>query len=108
MIINIHWLATEYTYWRYNKLMPNTRSAKKSMRTSAESHDRNKAARHRVRTAIKKLDNSIEQGSADTRNTAFNELCSVVDKAVKKGAMKANTAARQKSKAAKKVKSTAA
>ncbi len=77
------------------------------MRTSMEKHDRNKAARHRIRTVAKKFDVAVEGGSEEERSSAYRELCSIVDKAVKKGAVKANAAARRKSRAAKKLSSAA-
>lgn len=87
--------------------MPNTKSAAKRMRTSMEKHDRNKAVRHRVRTAAKKFDATLEGGSEEERSSAYRELCSIVDKAVKKGAVKANSAARRKSRASKKISNAA-
>ena len=83
--------------------MPNTKSAAKDMRTSKIRNVRNNAVKNRVRTAVKKLNKATESGSGQEQQDKYNELCSVVDKAVKKGALKANAAARRKSRATRKL-----
>lgn len=81
--------------------MPNIKSAKKRMKTSEKQHQRNKAVKSRTRSTHKKLLNTLEDKGAAQQS--LNEYFSELDKAVKKGVIKANTAARQKSRAAKKV-----
>lgn len=80
--------------------MPNIKSAKKRMKTAAKSQVANKAAKTRVATMRKKLDEAIASGDEAAAKAAFGAYCSALDKAVKRGAIKANTAARGKSRAA--------
>lgn len=80
--------------------MPTTKSAAKRIRTSARKHLDNRAAKTKVATMRRKLDEAIAAGDKDAAEKAFGPLCSALDKAVKKGALKANTASRGKSRAA--------
>jgi len=76
--------------------MPNHKSAEKRVRQNEKKRQVNKSNRTRVRTQIKKLRSAL--GSADT--TASQELLSptvsAIDKAVNKGVLHKNTAARYK------------
>lgn len=87
--------------------MPNTKSAKKDMRTSKIKNARNKAVKSTIRNAIKDVEKNIGTGSREEQESSYKSLCSVVDKAVKKGIIKANTAAKHKSKASRKIKTAA-
>ncbi len=76
--------------------MANIKSAKKRIRTSEKARLRNKAVRTGVKTAIRKF---TETPVAD-RSAALSGTVSAVDKAVSKGVLHANTAARRKSRLA--------
>ncbi len=76
--------------------MANIKSAKKRIRTSEKARLRNKAVRTGVKTAIRKF---TETAVAD-RPAALSGTVSAVDKAVSKGVLHANTAARRKSRLA--------
>jgi small subunit ribosomal protein S20 len=78
--------------------MANTRSAEKQERQAEKRNVRNRAAKSRLRTALKNTRSSIKGGDADkdVLSTAFSE----VDKAAKKGIIKTNTADRYKSRLA--------
>ena len=80
--------------------MPNTKSAKKSMKTSEEQRLRNKAVKTRVSSMRRKLFETIDQGSKAACEPVFRSYCSVMDKAVKQGSMAKNAADRRKSRAA--------
>ena len=80
--------------------MPNIKSAVKRANTSKKKRQANRAVRSKVRTVRTNLLNAISSGNKAEAERLFRELCSVLDKAVKKGALKANTAARRKSRAA--------
>ncbi len=84
--------------------MPNIKSAKKSMKTSLKSQIDNKSVKTKVATARKKLDEVIASGDEAATKAAFGAYCSALDKAVKRGAVKANTASRGKSRAAARIK----
>lgn len=78
--------------WRL--LLPNNKSAEKRMRTSKVREQRNKAARSRLRTAIKKVRQTT---SPEEAQTAFHAAKSLVDRAAAKGLLHANKAGRLKS-----------
>jgi len=76
--------------------MPNHKSAEKRMRQSEGRRAINRSNRTRVRTQIKKLHTALAAG-----NKSASELLpatiSVIDKAVQKGVLHKNAAARHKS-----------
>ena len=76
--------------------MPNHKSAEKRMRQSENRRAINRSNRTRVRTQIKKLHTALGAG-----NKSASELLpatiSVIDKAVQKGVLHKNAAARHKS-----------
>lgn len=74
--------------------MPTTPSAKKRMRQAEERAERNKARRSRIRSAVKKVRAADD---AETAEAAFREATAVLDRAVTKGLLHANKAARLKS-----------
>jgi small subunit ribosomal protein S20 len=76
--------------------VPNIASAKKNMRKSRAAMARNRAQRSALRTALKKAQASTAQ--ADEQLAAVKLL----DRAARKGLIHANTAARHKSRMAKK------
>jgi len=80
--------------------MPNIKSAKKRLRTSEESRQRNMAVRTRVKTQRREF---MEASAADDKKTAeasYKTYCSTLDNAAKHGVIKKNTAARRKARAA--------
>jgi small subunit ribosomal protein S20 len=81
--------------------LANTKSAKKRIRSNERKHERNTMYRSRVKTAIKKAEQSIFGGSPDAE--AIREAMSVLDKAAGKGILHRNNAARRKSRLAKKL-----
>lgn len=83
--------------------MAHTKSAVKRHRQSLENNERNRAAKSAIITAGKKLATAVESGDAKVADEAFNNFSSVLDKAAKKGIIKANNASRRKSRAAAKV-----
>lgn len=77
--------------------MPNVKSAEKRMRTNKIREQRNKAARSRLRTAVKKS----RQAEGDAVENSFLEAKSLLDRAARKRLIHPNKAARLKSKLAK-------
>lgn len=59
--------------------------------------------RSRVRTTAKKVLAAVSAGDADAANSAFREYGSLIDSAARKGVYHVNTAARHKSRMARKV-----
>jgi len=77
--------------------MANHFSALKRARQTLKRTEDNRANASRLRTALRKLRTTIQSGDAKQAQTAFGETVSVIDKAVKKGTIHKNTAARYKS-----------
>lgn len=81
--------------------MPNIKSAEKRVRQSTKNRERNRAAKSRIATARR----PVIEGTADkeTMKKAVSAYASTLDKAVKQGIIKKNTADRRKSRAAKRL-----
>ena len=77
--------------------MPNHKSAEKRMRQNEKRRQVNRSNRSRLRTSIKKLRAALSGGDADQVKTALPETISTIDKAVQKGVLHRNAAARHKS-----------
>ena len=82
--------------------MPRTKSAKKQMRQAVGRTARNKSQRSALRTSLKKLRGLLDN-KADGK-VAFLEAEKQLDRAGRKGLIHPNTAARHKSRLAKRVK----
>ena len=84
--------------------MPNIKSAKKRMLTSEKSRQRNMAVKSLIVTERKKLYDAIITGEEASIKDALSKYNSSLDKAVKRGALKANAANRRKSRAVARIK----
>jgi small subunit ribosomal protein S20 len=76
--------------------MPNHKSAEKRVRQNEKRRDINRGNRGRLRTGIKKLRAALEAGDG-TAQTLLPTTVSLIDKAVQKGVLHRNAAARYKS-----------
>ena len=76
--------------------MANTSSALKRMRQNERRRLRNRTVRSKVRTAVKSARTALGSGGSDVR-TAVTDAIRALDKAVSKGVIHRNTAARKKS-----------
>jgi small subunit ribosomal protein S20 len=77
--------------------MPNHKSAEKRMRQNEKRREVNRGNRSRLRTSIKKLRAAMTAGDAGQLSTTLPETISTIDKAVQKGVLHRNAAARYKS-----------
>lgn len=77
--------------------MPNHKSSEKRVRQSEKRRVINRSNRSKVRTFIKKFRASLDSGKAEEIQSTLPETISVIDKAVQKGVMHKNAAARYKS-----------
>jgi len=78
--------------------MPNLRSAKKRMRIEEKRRARNKAVKSTVRTQITQARESIASTPQEPQTEeAVREAISALDRAVTKGVLHRNNAARRKS-----------
>lgn len=87
--------------------MPNIKSAAKRCRTSEAARLRNRSVKSKINTFRRNLEQSLESGDQETARKRYAEYCSILDKAVKKGVVSANLAARGKSRKAAAVSSRA-
>ena len=88
--------------------MANTTSAKKAVRKIAARTEVNKARRSRIRTFIRKVEEAIAGGDKEAANNALKDAQPEIMRAVTKGVMKKNTAARKVSRLSARVKSVGA
>ena len=77
--------------------MPNHKSAEKRVRQSEKRRVINRGNRSKVRTYIKKMRGALDSGKSEEIQSVLPEAISVIDKAVQKGVMHKNAAARYKS-----------
>ncbi|MEO0329158.1 MAG: 30S ribosomal protein S20 [Pseudomonadota bacterium] len=75
--------------------MANTPSAKKAVRKIARRTEVNKARRSRVRTYIRKVEEAISGGDQGAANAALKSAQPEIMRAVSKGVMNKNMAARK-------------
>lgn len=85
--------------------MPNTKSAKKAVRSSLRKRQFNKYWKNKVKDSVKSLKENIEnkQVDADILNKELMALQKVLDKAAKNNVIHKNKANRLKSRYAKKI-----
>lgn len=77
--------------------MPNHKSAEKRVRQTAKRNAINSSNKSRLRTQIKKLRAALASGDKKQSQDLLTPTISVIDKAVNKGILHKNTAARYKS-----------
>lgn len=77
--------------------MANHKSAEKRIRQNARRKEINRSNRSKLRTQIKKLRAAIADNDKTVSVELLNPTVSVIDKAVNKGLIHRNTAARYKS-----------
>ena len=80
--------------------MPNIKQQKKRVRIAGRQRSENLRYRSTVRTLTRRLRDAVSDGDAEGVTAAHADLVKWLDKAVSKGALHANTAARKKSQAA--------
>ena len=83
--------------------MPNHKSAEKRVRQSERRRLINRNNRAKLRTSIKKLRSALEGDDAKASGSLLPITVSELDKAVKKGALHRNAAARHKSRLTRRV-----
>jgi small subunit ribosomal protein S20 len=77
--------------------MPNHKSAEKRMRQNEKRRKINRSNRTRVRNAIRTLRGALSSGDGKKVTELLPETVSTIDKAVQKGVLHKNAAARYKS-----------
>ncbi len=77
--------------------MANIKSQKKRVITNEKRHQRNKAVRSELKTAIKKVNAAVEAGDAEAAKKSALEASRLLDKAASKGVIHKKQAANRKS-----------
>ena len=77
--------------------MPNIKSSKKDVISSKIAYEKNKANKSELKTMLKKYEAALEGGDKAAAEVAYKNAIVLVDKAVKKGILHKNNAARKKS-----------
>lgn len=77
--------------------MANIKSQKKRVLTNEKAHQRNRATRSELKTAIKKVHTAIEAGDGAAAKSAAIEASTLLDKAASKGVIHKSQAANRKS-----------
>jgi small subunit ribosomal protein S20 len=80
--------------------MPNIKQQKKRVRTAERQRDENVRYKSTARTLTRKLRDAAAEGDKDAVEAAHRELVRWLDRAVTRGALHRNTAARRKAQAA--------
>lgn len=83
--------------------MANHKSAEKRVRQNAKRNEINRSNRSKLRTSIKKLRTAVASHDKNGSVELLNPTVSLIDKAVNKGIIHKNTAARYKSRLTKHV-----
>ena len=83
--------------------MANHKSAEKRVRQNTKRNEINRSNRSKLRTQIKSLRASLSTGDKKSSTELLNPTVSLIDKAVNKGLIHKNTAARHKSRLTKHV-----
>jgi small subunit ribosomal protein S20 len=81
--------------------MPNIKQQKKRVRTASEERLENLRYRSTIKTLTKRLAAAAEGGDSSAIDEEHRNLVKLIDRAVARGALHRNTAARKKSQAAK-------
>ena len=77
--------------------MPNIKSSKKDVISSKIAYEKNKANKSALKTDLKKFDAALVSGDKAAAEAAYTAAIKSVDKAVNKGLLHKNNAARKKS-----------
>ena len=77
--------------------MPNIKSQKKRVITSEIAHQRNRAIKAELKTAVRRVREAIAAGDEAAIAAAATKACKLMDKAATKGVIHKNQAANRKS-----------
>jgi small subunit ribosomal protein S20 len=80
--------------------MPNIKQQIKRVRVAERQHDENLRYRSTVKTLTKRLEAAVTEGDAEKTAEEHRQLVRLIDRAVSRGALHKNAAARKKARAA--------
>ncbi len=87
--------------------MPNIKSAIKRVKTSSKSNEKNAAQKSALRTSIRSFETAVAKNEVEVAKSTLLTATKKLDKAVSKGLIHKNAAARKKSRLVKKYQSLA-
>ena len=79
--------------------MANIKSQIKRNNRSVRERNENRQYTSAIKTYFRRLETAVTEGDEEQINTEHRKLISLIDKAIKRGALHANTGARKKSRA---------
>jgi small subunit ribosomal protein S20 len=88
--------------------VPNLPSAAKRVKQNERNRDRNRARKGELKTETRRLLDAIHDGKVDQAKTMLTKISKKLDQIAAKGTLHRNTAARRKSRLAKRVNAAAA
>lgn len=77
--------------------MANIKSQKKSIRTNEKAHQRNRAVKSELKTAVRRVRDAVDANDAELAMKEAQKACRLLDKAASKGIIHKNQAANRKS-----------
>lgn len=83
--------------------MPNLKSQIKRMKQAERARLRNKSVKSAIKTIVKRFETALSEQNFEEAKTLLNEIYRKLDKAVSKGVLHKNTAARKKSRLSEKL-----
>lgn len=83
--------------------MPQSKSSAKRLRQSKKRQETNRALRSNLKTIIRSFEDKIKAGDREKARETLNSVYARLDRAVSKGIIKQNYAARQKSRLSRKL-----
>jgi small subunit ribosomal protein S20 len=86
--------------------MANIKSQIKRNRQNEARHTRNKSIRSRLKTLIKRFQESVDSGDTAAAETAYRTAARELDRAASKGTIHRNKAANQKARLARRLRSS--
>ena len=84
--------------------MPQSKSSAKRLRQSIKRREKNRAQRSALKSSIRGFEENLQAGNRESAGSDLNDVYSRLDKAVLKGVVKKNYAARKKSRLSRKLK----
>jgi len=87
--------------------LANIKSALKRIKVTKFKTRRNKIIVSSLKTSIRRFEDSVKAGNMNEAKELYQKVASLIDKAVAKGTLHKNTAARKKSRLSKKIKAIA-
>ncbi len=84
-------------------MLPNTKGAKKRVRVIERKTQRNRMIKTRVKTALKKFESALNEGTIEEAKEKYREAAKILDRAATKGVFHKNKSSRKKSQLAKRL-----